>query len=453
MQILLLLAAASFVSAFVPVRPPCRTSLQPLYGKPSNRGSNGKATGRAALKKVGGGERATRKTTAKAKSGKDSQAVSKRGDARGARSFKRQTLQRSNDWDVIEKQRVPLSSLLIGGGVATAVGSYFFNQWYAKRADKLVADFVDDMMVAGTDKKELYQVVVRYKGKLGPFATTRMLNEYLKAVFRAPDLSSSFVDSLNSVVNSLLPVKHDELMTMIAGISNEMAKAQEFVGMSILLFVFERVLPADVAAVRLEPLRRALGKALPGNVADNMAELARDAYSLEVETLFSRGESPLVPPDGYDVLGLRDEDAQAVFKRVKANYEGVGYEGGEGEGLEDLSQSLIVKRKEPLHDMIYGTAEEIAEKFISGYKEEKERKKADAARGRPPTVNETVQRISAMVLSKEGEDLIAGLQRFECARCRRTTTLMPGQLEEDLFGADYACPGCGAGRDMVLRKA
>jgi hypothetical protein len=56
----------------------------------------------------------------------------------------------------------------------------------------------------------------------------------------------------------------------------QMAKAQEFVGMSILLFVFERVLPADVAAVRLEPLRRALGKALPGNVADNMAELARD---------------------------------------------------------------------------------------------------------------------------------------------------------------------------------
>jgi hypothetical protein len=52
-------------------------------------------------------------------------------------------------WDVIEKQRVPLSSLLIGGGVATAVGSYFFNQWYAKRADKLVADFVDDMVGEG----------------------------------------------------------------------------------------------------------------------------------------------------------------------------------------------------------------------------------------------------------------------------------------------------------------
>jgi hypothetical protein len=57
---------------------------------------------------------------------------------------------------------------------------------------------------------------------------------------------------------------------------------------------------------------------------------------------------------GYDVLGLRDEDAQAVFKRVKANYEGVGYEGGEGEGLEDLSQSLIVKRWGPpsiAHDL------------------------------------------------------------------------------------------------------
>jgi hypothetical protein len=39
-----------------------------------------------------------------------------------------------------------------------------------------------------------------------------------------------------------------------------MAKGQEFVGMSILLFTFERILPEDLARTQLEPLRRALGK-------------------------------------------------------------------------------------------------------------------------------------------------------------------------------------------------
>jgi hypothetical protein len=59
-----------------------------------------------------------------------------------------------------------------------------------------------------------------------------------------------------------------------------MAKGQEFVGMSILLFTFERILPPALSETQLEPLRRALGKALPGNVEDNMFELAKDAYSL-----------------------------------------------------------------------------------------------------------------------------------------------------------------------------
>ena len=35
-------------------------------------------------------------------------------------------------------------------------------------------------MEAGTDSSELYRVAVAYKTKLGPFAYTRMLNEYLK---------------------------------------------------------------------------------------------------------------------------------------------------------------------------------------------------------------------------------------------------------------------------------
>ncbi len=42
--------------------------------------------------------------------------------------------------------------------------------------------------------------------------------------------------------------------------------------------------------------------------------------------------------------------------------------------------------------MIYGKAEDIADKYISGYKEEKERKKAEKARGRPPTWDETVSK-------------------------------------------------------------
>ena len=55
-----------------------------------------------------------------------------------------------------------------------------------------------------------------------------------------------------------------------------MAKGQEWVGMSILLFTFERILPEDMAINKLEPLRRALSKALPGDVANNMFELAKD---------------------------------------------------------------------------------------------------------------------------------------------------------------------------------
>lgn len=47
-------------------------------------------------------------------------------------------------------------------------------------------------------------------------------------------------------------------------------------------------------------------------------------------------------------------------------------------------------RRDPIHDMIYGRAEDICDKHISGYKEGKEKKKADANRGRPPTWDETV---------------------------------------------------------------
>ena len=76
-------------------------------------------------------------------------------------------------------------------------------------------------------------------------------------------------------------------------------------------------------------------QALPGDVSQNMFELAKDAYSLEVESLFVRGESPLIAPEGYAVLGLSEEEGEKVFKRVKRSYEGEremvgGGEGGEG---------------------------------------------------------------------------------------------------------------------------
>lgn len=55
-------------------------------------------------------------------------------------------------------------------------------------------------------------------------------------------------------------------------------------------------------------------------------------------------------------------------------------------------------RRDPIHDMIYGRAEDICDKHISGYKEGKEKKKADANRGRPPTWDETVSLFSGFLL-------------------------------------------------------
>lgn len=120
-------------------------------------------------------------------------------------------------------------------------------------------------MDAGTDKRELAKIVVSYKGKLGPWSTTRLLQEYLKVgghtgrqssalsgssmsragrqaqpeegtltsklrlvceqvVFRAPDLSPAFVEALDYVVTSLLRVKEDELFTYIAEVTKEVSR-------------------------------------------------------------------------------------------------------------------------------------------------------------------------------------------------------------------------------------
>jgi len=104
------------------------------------------------------------------------------------------------------------------------VGGYFFKRNWAKRNERLITDFVDDMMGAGMDTSELYRVAMSYKAKLGPFATPRILNEYLKAVFRAPDLSSSFVEAMDLVVNQLLKVKDQELVDAIAEIARDVRR-------------------------------------------------------------------------------------------------------------------------------------------------------------------------------------------------------------------------------------
>jgi len=123
-------------------------------------------------------------------------------------------------------------------------------------------------MGAGMDTSELYRIAMSYKAKLGPFATPRILNEYLKAVFRAPDLSSSvrhppalppslppslfpsfflcqlfssslatpslppsprpfqFVEAMDLVVNQLLKVKDQELVDAIAEIAREVVREE-----------------------------------------------------------------------------------------------------------------------------------------------------------------------------------------------------------------------------------
>jgi len=109
-----------------------------------------------------------------------------------------------------------------------------------------------------------------------------------------------------------------------------------------------------------------------------------------------------------------------------------------------------------------------SDKYIVGYKDEKDRKKAAKLRGnRPPSWDETVERISQMVLTKEGEQvievrcdlpsfppsLLQSLQKFQCMRCQRLTTLLPGQLEDEVFTPDYKCPQCKSTRDMIVRKS
>lgn len=49
---------------------------------------------------------------------------------------------------MIEKERVPLSSIAAGAGGAAAVGGYFFRRYWTKRNEKLATEFVDDMVRA-----------------------------------------------------------------------------------------------------------------------------------------------------------------------------------------------------------------------------------------------------------------------------------------------------------------
>lgn len=51
----------------------------------------------------------------------------------------------SLQWDV-ERTRIPVSSVLVGGGVIAAVSTYFGQKWWTKRHAGLITDFVDDMV-------------------------------------------------------------------------------------------------------------------------------------------------------------------------------------------------------------------------------------------------------------------------------------------------------------------
>lgn len=54
-----------------------------------------------------------------------------------------------------------------------------------------------------------------------PFLHHTLQQQQTQAVFRAPDLSSSFVEAMDAVVNQLLKVKDQELIDMIAEIARE----------------------------------------------------------------------------------------------------------------------------------------------------------------------------------------------------------------------------------------
>lgn len=49
-------------------------------------------------------------------------------------------------WDLIEKERVPLSSIAAGAGGAAVVGGYLFQRYWTMRNEKLASEFVDDMV-------------------------------------------------------------------------------------------------------------------------------------------------------------------------------------------------------------------------------------------------------------------------------------------------------------------
>ncbi|TFJ84544.1 hypothetical protein NSK_004010 [Nannochloropsis salina CCMP1776] len=121
--------------------PPPKPSLfNRLLGTPKTRTATEKGSGRK------------RKLVRKKVKASSTRASSKpiKQDAAGARpgerrATQRSTLQRDNSWDVIEKQRVPLSSVAIGVGGVAAVGGYFLKRHWAQRNERLITDFVDDM--------------------------------------------------------------------------------------------------------------------------------------------------------------------------------------------------------------------------------------------------------------------------------------------------------------------
>ena len=52
---------------------------------------------------------------------------------------------------------------------------------------------------------------------------------HVQAVFRAPDLSSQFVEAMDAVVNNLLTVKDQELMDTIGEIAKDVSRSHSCV--------------------------------------------------------------------------------------------------------------------------------------------------------------------------------------------------------------------------------
>lgn len=53
-------------------------------------------------------------------------------------------------WDLVEKQPVPVSAVLGGSAILISAVGVFGKKWWTKRHSKLITQFVDDMVSGST---------------------------------------------------------------------------------------------------------------------------------------------------------------------------------------------------------------------------------------------------------------------------------------------------------------